>query len=179
MIDKETFWITEEKLRNYYKKDRLIKGMERRAKLLRDQIEMLECRIKNNYITIPIEESSPSFEERVQTSPTGESYAEKTMIRIIDKMEREIYSKKEEIAQLEINILNIQADNDTIDSNIKLLAQEYQKLLELKYKEHKKELQIGMILGIDQSTVNRIKQKLIEDVANWEFNQKVWSKNVH
>lgn len=29
-----------------------------------------------------------------------------------------------------------------------------------------------MILGVDQSTVNRTKQKLIEDLANWEINQK-------
>lgn len=179
MLDKETFRKTEEKLRNYYRKDRVLKDMERRIKLLDGQIGILECKLKDNYFNIPIESKSQSFEERVQTSYTGESYVEKTMIRIIDNMEKEISSKKEEIAQLEVNILNIQVDNDTIDSNIRILAQEYQKLLELKYKENKKEWQIGMILGIDQSTVNRTKQKLIEDVASWEFNQKAWSKNVH
>lgn len=179
MLDKENFSKTEEKLRNYYRKDRVLKDMERRIKLLDGQIVLLECKLKNNYFNIPIESKSPSFEERVQTSSTGESYAEKTMIRIADKMEKEISDKKEEIAQLEVNIFNIQADNDTIASNIRILAQEYQRLLELKYKENKKEWQIGMILGVDQSTVNRTKQRLIEDVASWDYNQKAWGKNVH
>jgi len=180
MLDKETFRKTEEKLRNYYKKDRVLKGMERRIKLLNEQIDILDYKLRNNIIKIPLESKSPSFEERVQTSSTGESYAEKTMLRIAGKMEDEISSKREEVAELEIAILNIKADNDTIDDNLKILAPEYQKFLELIYgKERKKEWQVGMILGIDQSTVNRTKQRLIEDVASWEFNWEINKKNVH
>jgi len=83
-------------------------------------------------------------------------------------MEDEIAHKKEQIAILERDIRDIDAENILLESNLKFLSEDHMKILELKYGKCKKDLQVGMELNIERSTITRIKQKLIKDIGKWD-----------
>lgn len=168
MIDKEIFRKTEKKLYNYFGKDKKIRGINKKISLLKQQIDDIEEKLRNVNITIPEESKSMTYEERVQTSSDGTSYAERTLMRITDKMIVEQARKKEEIAELEEELRNIEADNIILEDNIKDLNEEDRKFLKIKYEDKLKDWQIGFKLDIAQSTATRIRQKLVEDVARWE-----------
>lgn len=175
MIDKETFRKTERKLYNYYCKDRRIQSLNRKIELLQNQINDIELKLRNVDINIPEESKAIIYEERVQTSNDGTSYAERTLIRITDRLINEQVRKQEEIVAIEEEIRSIEADNIIIENNIGDLRQEDKEFLRLKYKENKKDWQVGNVLGMDQSTATRKRQKLVENVAKWEE----WYKKIY
>ena len=168
MIDKETFRKTEKKLYNYFGKDRKIESLKRKIILLKEQICEIDRKLKSVDISIPEESRSITYEERVQTSNDCTSYAERTLIRITDRLIKEKARKKEEINELEEEIRSIEADNIIIELNVKDLCKEDKSFLKLKYGESKKDWQVGEELGMAQSTATRQRQRLVEDVARWE-----------
>lgn len=117
-----------------------------------------------------------SYEERVQTSSTGESYAERTAVRIADKLIKEQSRKMEEIADIEEEIRNIEADNVIIGDNIGGLRRRDSEFLETKYNKELPEWRVGVELHMSQSQVNRKKQRLIENVARWDAWQQIKKK---
>ena len=81
---KREFKIIEDKLYNFFNKEKKIAALRYQIEILRKQIERLDKDLRECNITIEIESSSPSFEERVQSSSDGTSYAEREVIRITD-----------------------------------------------------------------------------------------------
>lgn len=169
MIDKEVFRKTEKKLYNYYGKDKKIGNLKKKIDLLYKQINDIDDKLRNTDISIPEESRAMSYEERVQTSSDGTSYAERTLIRITERLIIEQSRKKEEIARMEEELRNIEADNIIIKENIGELREEDKEFLRVKYKECNKDWQVGVKLGMDQSTVTRKRQRLVEDVSRWEL----------
>ena len=158
----------EEMLYNYFNKEKRIDALKHQIKILDKQIEKIDSDLRNCNITLEEESSSPSFDERVQTSSDGMSYSEREVMRITDlkiKRKHEKELEKEELLGL---IDKIELDNAILEYNIQLLNPEWYKLIELKYKFKKKEQQISEELNISQSQVNRIKQKIIADINRWE-----------
>ncbi|KEI18219.1 hypothetical protein G8T60_12025 [Clostridium botulinum C] len=174
-MDKDIFRKTEKKLYNYFGKDRKIESLKRKIILLKNQIVEIERKIKNVDIDIPEESRAITYEEKVQTSSDYSSYAERTLIRINDRLIKEKARKEEEISELEEEIRSIEADNIIIELNVKDLCEEDKSFLKLKYGESKKDWQVGEELGMAQSTATRQRQRLVEDVARWEE----LLKNVH
>lgn len=175
MIDKETFRKTERKIYNYFKKDKKINSLKRKITLLNKHIEQIEYKLKHVDISIPEESKSMSYEERVQTSSTGESYAERTALKITDRLIIEQSRKIDEISELEEEIRNIEADNIIIEENIKLLRKEDIEFLKSKYDKELPDWEVGINLNMSQSKVTRKRQRLVENIANWE----AWTKIVH
>ena len=158
----------EEMLYNYFNKEKRIDALKHQIKILDKQIEKIDNDLRTCNITLEEESSSPSFDERVQTSSDGISYAEREVMRITDlkiKRKHEKELEKEELLGL---IDKIELDNAILEYNIQSLNPEWYKLIELKYKFKKKEQQISEELNISQSQVNRIKQKIIADINRWE-----------
>ena len=168
MIDKETFKKTEGKLYRYYKSKKKIESFRAKIDLLQNDIRVINNRIKNIDFTIPVESKSIGFDERVQTSSDGISYAERSMIQIIDRLEREIVDNTKEIERLEELIRKINKDNKIIEVNIKWLGKEQLNYLECKYKDELKNWEIANKLNVSEVTCTRIRNKLIEDVSKWE-----------
>lgn len=168
MIDKEIFRKTEKKLYNFFRKDKKIGSLNRKIELLNNQIDDIEKKLRNINITIPEESRAITYEERVQTSSDGTSYAERAAIRITDNLLKEQSRKFEEIAKLEEEIRDIEADNIIMEDNIKDLSEEDKHFLKLKYEEGKKDWQVGEKLGMSQPTATRARQRLVENVARWE-----------
>lgn len=172
-IDKKTFRETEKKIYNYFRKDKVISSLKHKAEILNKQVDQIEKKLRNTDITIPEESRAMTYEERVQTSNTGESYAERTAVRIADKLQKEQSRKIEEIADIEEEIRNIEADNVIIGDNIGGLRKRDFEFLETKYNKEFPEWRVGVELHMSQSQVNRKKQRLIENVARWDAWQNV------
>ena len=133
------------------------------------QIEDIEKELREcNYIDIEEESSSPSFTERVQTSGTGISYAERQVISLTDmKLNRK---KKKELEKE--NILSKLDDLESITAEmewkVEQLKDNYKKMLTLIYKENMNEVQISFKLHLSQSQVNKRKNQILEKIFMWE-----------
>ena len=167
-MDKKIFQKTEWKLYRYFEKDKKIKSLDNKIRLLESHIKLINEKIKNMDISIPIESRSISFDEKVQVSNDGTSYVERTMINIIDRLEREIINNKDEIIKLEELIRKIKEDNKMLDDYIIYLNNDYKNFLEYKYRDKLKNWQIANKLNISEVTCTRIKRELINDISRWE-----------
>lgn len=168
-MSRDRFKKTEDKLYNYFNKEKKIATLNYRIELLKKQIDKINQELRECDVNIEIESSSLGFEERVQTSSDGTSYAEREVIRITElKLKRKV-SKEIEIEEIE----NIELDNSILEYNLKYINEEWYKLLELKYKFKKNETQISFEMNISQSQVNKIKQKAIANIQRWEEWRKV------
>lgn len=168
-MSRDKFKKTEDKLYNYFNKEKKIATLNYRIELLKKQRDKINQELKECDVSIEVESSSPGFEERVQSSSDGTSYAEREVIRITElKLKRKL-SKEIEIEEIE----NIELDNSILEYNLKYINEEWYKLLELKYKFKKNETQISFEMNISQSQVNKIKQKAIANIQRWEEWRKV------
>lgn len=172
-MSRDRFKKTEDKLYNYFNKEKKIATLNYRIEVLKRQIDKINQELRECDVNIEIESSSPGFEERVQTSSDGTSYAEREVIRITElKLKRKV-SKEIEIEELKEEIENIELDNSILEYNLQYINEEWYKLLELKYKFKKNETQISFEMNISQSQVNKIKQKAIANIQRWEEWRKV------
>lgn len=172
-MSRDKFKKTEDKLYNYFNKEKKIATLNYRIEVLKNQIDKINQELKECDVSIEVESSSPGFEERVQSSSDGTSYAEREVIRITDlKLKRKL-SKEIEIEEIKEEIENIELDNSILEYNLQYINEEWYKLLELKYKFKKNETQISLEMNISQSQVNKIKQKAIADIQRWEEWRKV------
>ncbi|UZQ49840.1 hypothetical protein [Clostridium kluyveri] len=167
-MDEIKFIEMEEKLRNYFNKDKKINVLNKKLEVLKSQIDIIEYKLKNVAVDLPEESRSMVYEERVQTSPTGESYAERTLLRITDKLIEEKLWKMEQAVDIEKALRNMEADNAVIEANIKDLRLEDQEFLKEKYKYNKKDWQVGYKFEISQPAATTRKRKLIKNIDNWE-----------
>lgn len=172
-MSRDRFKKTEDKLYNYFNKEKKIATLNYRIEVLKRQIDKINQELRECDVNIEIESSSPGFEERVQTSSYVTSYAEREVIRITElKLKRKV-SKEIEIEELKEEIENIELDNSILEYNLKYINEEWYKLLEFKYKFKKNETQISFEMNISQSQVNKIKQKAIVNIQRWEEWRKV------
>lgn len=167
-MDKIQMANMESKLRDYFNKDKRMRVLNMKLSILKKQIAEIEYKLRNVKVDLPEESRSMTYEERVQTSPTGESYAERTLLRITDKLLREQSWKIEQIADIEERLRNMESSNSVIEVNIKDLRIEDQDFLKEKYKYRKADWQIGMKFNMTQGAVTKRRHRLIENIANWE-----------
>ncbi|WP_027631926.1 hypothetical protein [Clostridium hydrogeniformans] len=166
-MDKVLFKSIEEKLYDYFSKDKKISGIKNKINLLQNQKESIEFKLKNTDISIPVESRSMVFKEKVSFTSDGTSYMERTMIKIIDGLLIEKTRKEEEIIKLEELIRNIEEDNSMLKSKIETMEEEDIRLLKMKYKERLKDWQIGVKMNVHQTTISRQRQRLIKDIVSW------------
>lgn len=100
-MDKIQITNMESKFRDYFNRDKRTKVLNVNLNILKIQIDEIEYKLKNVKVDLPEESRSMTYEERVQTSPTGESYTERTLIRITDKLIQEQSWKLEQVADVE------------------------------------------------------------------------------
>jgi len=172
MSNKE-FKDMEQKLFDYFNRDKRINVLNKKLRILKKQISDIAYKLKNIDVNLPEESRAMTYEERVQTSSTGQSYAERALMNITDKLLEEQSWKKEQVAEIEKTLRDIESDNIIIEDNIKDLRIEDQEFLEEKYKYGKKDWQLGMKYGISQPAATDRKNKLLKNIANWEQ----WVKN--
>lgn len=166
-MTKEEFKEIENKLKIFYQRKKITDGLKFKIKRIEEQIEEIDDKIKNNKVNIKEEDTSISYNERVQSSGDKTSYAEKAFIKEIENLEKENYRKKELKNKLEERLRDIELDNETLEINIKDLSEEYKELLQEKYKKGNPDWLVAQNLHKSKSAVNRIKLDLIENIYTW------------
>ena len=96
------------------------------------------------------------------------SYAERAAIRMIDNLENEVAYKLEQIAHLEKNIRDIEADNAIIEYNLESLSEDDKMFLSLKYGKEQEDYQVAQDINTSESTAYRIRKRLVENIGRWE-----------
>lgn len=167
-MNKELFKETENKLYRYYSKDKFIKSLKDKLKLLEKQIDIIEKDLKSCNMNIEPNIKPISYEERVQTSGDGASYAEKEAIRIteykIKRMTEKQLEKQKTLEQIDL----IELDYELIKGAVEPIQGISKELLDLKYKKCLGEQEIGNKLHLTQSQINKKKWRLIKKIADWD-----------
>jgi predicted nucleic acid-binding Zn-ribbon protein len=157
----------EEKLCNYFNRSKRLHALNKRLKLLKDQVSEINYKLGHIDYNLPDESIAVGYEERVQTSPTGYSFAERTLYNITDRLLKNRGLKEQQIADIEDRIMQMEEDNSIIEDNIESLDEEYIQFLKIKYKSKKKDWQVAQELNMSQPNATRTKNKLIANIDNW------------
>jgi hypothetical protein len=167
-MDKELFRKTEGKLYRYYESKKKIYSVKEDIARLEREIKTIEYDIRHSNVTIDYYQNGIGIQERVQSSSTGTSYAEKEMCKQIERLEKEHVEKTKKILKNRSKIRDMERYIDYMDRNIRMLQEEDKRFLELKYGDKKNILQISLRLNIAQATAYRKREELVEAVAEYE-----------
>ena len=167
-MDKETFKKTEGKLYRYFQYKKKIYYLKQWVDKLKKRLEKIESDIRNANVTIDYYQNGAGITERVQTSPSGSSFAEEQMCKEITKLEKEhlIISKK--ILRNNHKIRELEEYVDNMETNLNTLCEEDRRFIELKYGDNKSILQISQSLNIAQATAYRKREDVVRIVADFK-----------
>jgi predicted XRE-type DNA-binding protein len=155
----------ENQLRRYFNRNNLKDLLDKKLNILDSQIRSIDKDLKECNITLIEESSSPSFDERVQTSSDGTSYAERQAIRVTEMQIERLTKKQMERQRVleQIDILEIEANE--IEWKLRDIKEEHLKILELKYKDNLSEKEIANKVHMVQPRINGIKQSMLRQIA--------------
>jgi hypothetical protein len=166
MLDKKLYAKTEGRLYRYFRNKEEIEKLENRCVELEKAKESLRRDIRNTNVSIDAELGMAiGYEERVQTSNTGTSIAEKGIIKEIEKLQREWKNTRKQILKAHYKIRQINKQNADMNFFFRNMDTEYRIIAEMKYKEKLGLEKIGERLHIDKSTVKRKKDKIVRDAS--------------
>lgn len=175
-MDKELFRKTEGKLYRYFQSKKKIYSLNNEIANMEHRKEIIEYDIKHINVTIDYYQNGTGIQERVQTSPTGSSYAEMEMCREIEKLEREHIIVTKKILKNKAKIRELESFIEHMNENIGQLQEEDKRFIELKYGDKKNLLYISIKLNMSKTTAYRKREELVENIAEYEYNMKVWKK---
>lgn len=166
-MDKELFRETEYKLIKYFNKDKIIGSLKAELAILDKQIQDIDNDLRECNVTIEEESSSPSFEQKVQISGTGISYAEREVMKVTELQIRRKINKQLERQNVleELDIIEVECNE--IEWKVKDFTGELKTLLELSYKDKHGENTIAEKMHLSQSQVNRRKRQIIRKIVMW------------
>lgn len=180
MISDEQFRKTEGRIYRYYKALRQIDKLESNCQYLEQQRDEIFRDIKESNVTIDPElNMSIAISERVQTSPSGMSLAERETINQIDRLLREWKETRHKILKNHSKVRNIKKEIKDIEDTIGKLDEESKLFVELKYGSDRKlsnleianRIQEATKLFISESTVRRKKKEIVEQIYKWNENE--------
>ena len=167
-MDKELFEKTENQLTKYFSKDKIVKSLKDKLSILDKQIRSINEDLRKCNVSIEPESSSPNFEERVQTSSDGTSYAEREVMRVTEYKIKRMTEKQMEKEKTLEQIDQIEIDYNFIKDAIEPIQGISKEILELKYKRGFGEQAIGDKLHLTQSQINKKKWRLVKKIADWD-----------
>lgn len=165
MITEDVFRKTEGRLYRYYRQQKEIQKLEYKCLILEEQKEKIRKDLHETNIIIEEESRSVAFEERVQTSSSGEGYAEREMIRQIGKLEQEWKELRKYILKLHAKIREYKKQVTDVEYAINLLQPQYRRLIELKYRDGVSLERIGNELHMEKSTASDWRDRVVKDIA--------------
>ena len=167
-MDKELFEETENKIFKYFNRDKMTKALNDKLKILDNQIEVIDQGLRECKVCIEEESSSPSFEQKVQTSSTGVSYAEREVMRVTELQIKRVISKQLERQKVLEQLDDIEIACNEIGWKIEEFEGELKDILKFLYKDRLGENAIAEKMHIGQPQINKIKQQIIRKIALWD-----------
>ena len=167
-MNKDLFKKTEGNLYRYFEYKKKIHYLKQWVEQLKGRLEKIEKDIRNANVTIDYYQNGAGISERVQTSPSGNSFAEEQMCKEITKLEKEhlIISKK--ILKNNHKIRDLEEYIDNMETNLNTLCEEDRRFIELKYGDKKSILTISQKLNIAQATAYRKREEIIYNITEFK-----------
>lgn len=169
MMDKEIFRRTEGRLYRYFEDKQKIKCLELECIDLNQQKERIRKDIQETNVFIEEESKSITYEERVQTSSSNSSYAEKALINEISSLEKEWIYIRKKLLKKRTKIREIERRVSHIKNNLAMLSEENKRFIELKYGDKKSIEEIAEIMNLARATAYRKREDLIENICRWLY----------
>lgn len=164
MQQEDKFKKTEGRLYRYFENISKISVLEKEIVELDKRYDNVENILKNSNFDFDISIGSPGFEERVQTSCSGESAIEKQILNQAERLlkEQRLIRKKQFKNKIQIN--ELERNNIKLRVAIAMLEEEDKKFIYYKY--HKKIPIEGIAeeLNLSIRTTYRLRKQIIEEV---------------
>lgn len=166
-MNNEYFKKIEKMLYRYYETEKDIKVLNKEKDLLSNQYELLENKLKKTQYSLQEQSSSIGFEERVQSSSDGTSYAEHELINQITSDEKEQNRIRKRLYKIDRKIREIERNNIKLKINITMLNSEYQRFLELKYKDKMPMEKLYIEINRSRKSAFNLRREIIDEVGRW------------
>ena len=166
-MNNEYFKKIEKMLYRYYETEKDIKVLNKEKDLLSNQYELLENKIKKTQYSLQEQSISIGFEERVQSSSDGTSYAECELINQITSDEKEQNRIRKRLYKIDRKIREIERNNIKLKINITMLNSEYQRFLELKYKDKMPMEKLYIEINRSRKSAFNLRREIIDEVGRW------------
>lgn len=167
-MDKDLFKKTEASLYRYFEYRKEIIRLKNKIQYQRDRLKKIELDIKNANVTIDYYQNGIGLSERVQTSPSGSSFAEEQICNEISKLEKEHLIINKKIFKNNHKIRELEEYVDNMKNNIDSLNEEDKRYVELKYGDKKSPVFISRSLNIAQATSYRKREEIIKIIAEYK-----------
>lgn len=166
-MDKELFRKTEGMLYRYYESKKALFGLSEKIARLEHHKDVIEYDIKHTNIRIDPYQNGIGINERVQASSSGTSYAEKEIIKEIERLERERAKIIKQILKTKAKKRELENYISNMDFNINMLNEESKRFLELKYSDKAKVIAIAQKMNMAVATVYRTREEIVDNIANF------------
>ncbi|URZ15315.1 hypothetical protein [Clostridium felsineum] len=158
----------ENRLRQYYEDKKKIETLETKINLLKKQKTRIERNIKEcNFNIEPDLNMGIGYGEKVQTSPSGISYAESAIVKGIDKLLRKKDEVEKEINNSVCAIEDIRLFNIPIECILKRLSHESQNIIEYSFKRKWTNQTIGIEIYTTEAAVRKKKKHILDFINRW------------
>ncbi|WP_300902274.1 hypothetical protein [uncultured Clostridium sp.] len=152
----------ESRLYNYFENIKAISKLKGEILELDKAYEETENTLKNNKFDFDISLGSPAFEERVQTSCSGESAVEKQMLLKVNTLLKEQKLIRKKQFKKNAKIREIERNNINLRVAISMLEREEKKLIYFKYNEKFSIRAISDQLNCSVRTAHRLRKLVID-----------------
>ena len=169
-MDKELFRKTEGALYGYYKDLRRIEAVRKEISILNKIIDDLDSNIRSCNVKIDPSQNGAGICEKVQTSPDGTSYAEKEIIKGIDRMEKETAQRINKLFKLECEERNLSYKIQKMNINIDMLSDECKKFLDLKYNKQLGMRALALEMNMSKNTAYSLRESIVNNIAMFRWN---------
>lgn len=164
MKQEEKFKKTEGRVYRYFENISKISVLEKEIVELDKRYDNVEDILKNSNFDFDISIGSPGFEERVQTSCSGESAIEKQILNQAERLlkEQKLIRKKQFKNKIQIN--ELERNNIKLRVAIAMLQEDDKKFIYYKYHKKMPIEGIAEALNLSIRTTYRLRKQIIEEV---------------
>lgn len=170
MLTQEDRKKVESQLRQYFEDKKAIATLESKKKFLERQEERIEEKIKNYNSNICIEPDlnmGIGYGEKVQTSSTGISYAESSVIKGIDRLLKKQKELEDDIDEVICKVASINQKDATLESILEKLNDQSRSIIEETFQCHWTNQQIGAALYITEQAIRKRKKNILDHINKW------------
>ena len=163
-MESDKFGKTEGRLYRYFENIRKIAALKEQNIELENRYESAEKDLRTSNFNFDVSIGSPGFEERVQTSCSGESTVEKQMFQQAERLikEQKIIRKKQFRNTTQIN--ELERNNIKVRVAIGMLEEEAKKLIYFKYNKKLSMDSIAEELNISRRKAYTFRKDIIQEI---------------
>lgn len=152
----------ESRLYRYFENINKISAFEKEIVELDKRYDEVEDILKNSNFDFDISLGSIGFEERVQTSCSGESAVEKQMLNQADRLLREQKLIRKKQFKNKMKIYEIDRNNIKLEVVISMLRENEQDFVNYKYRDKMSMNNVGKELGLSRRTIYTLRKQVID-----------------